>query len=521
MEASVPINSEHISTSVSQHAEFVRFQVEGKYTGSFPVFPGRTYELRVASPSTGARWGLRLRSFQDVKNATIYQHSLNETGLETEILRLGKSYRKLTSDVWTVAAGNWNTRADVLTLGSDFLDELPDVAGLKKYSDEFLFPDPIRFEPPAGGEIVLTDMDTGETSVLPSPFYLEPSSREDVFRIDDIQIGIDFHWDHRESIPFRGALNVFVDGNLLTAVNEIEIPFYLASLLGSEMRPDWHLHALAAQAVAAHSTILATRGRHHHAEGFDLCHDDHCQCYRGKSRESSLAWKALTLTEYSFMTFGNSLADTRYAKTCGGMSDNYAVAWEDWKIPYMVPVPCVHSGSIADSTENHHFDLQTDEQFVKYQNAPSVTAACNPFTHPYPASSKEMEGLFVWEERLTQNEIQELIQNRIGLKVGKIEQIEPLKRGKSGRIIFIRIHAEHKTFSLGKELKIRRLLSETHLPSSAFVVQKEGSDFVFKGLGWGHGVGMCQLGANALAEEGWDWKDILLHYYPGCEIQRG
>ncbi|HEB83535.1 MAG TPA: SpoIID/LytB domain-containing protein, partial [Bacteroidetes bacterium] len=340
------------------------------------------------------------------------------------------------------------------------------------------------------------------------------------FTLAEVRIGIEFHWDHLETLSFRGVLELLPDGDTLTAVNELPIEEYLASLLGSEMREDWPLDALTAQAVAARSTVLATRGRHHYGEAFDLCHDDHCQCYRGVSRESDLARRALEASRGALLVHGGRVADARYAKSCGGVTEAYSSAWEGWNPPCLRPVVCGPlDGAPGASVED--LWVAGDETLRERLESPPLWAACNPKAVRYPASSGEMEALFRWRVSLSREELRGLINTRIGRDLGYITALQPLERGSSGRVIHLRIVGKKGSVTVGKELRIRRLLSPSHLPSSAFIVNDTGDEFHLEGIGWGHGVGLCQLGAAALAARGWSWERLLAHYYPGTRLVFG
>lgn len=306
---------------------------------------------------------------------------------------------------------------------------------MTKYPDELPRVEPIRLDRVSGGELELRCLKNNETKIVPSPLLVVTEGEDFGFSLQNVRIGIDFHWDHRESLSFRGGLEFFADGDSVTAVNPVSIRSYLKSLLGSEMRPDWPLEALAAQAVAARSTILATRGRHHYGEVFDLCHDDHCQCYQGISRESELAGKALDLAGSSVLATGDRLLDARYAKACGGVTEWYSTAWEEWRLAGLEPVHCCANPKSGQFLP----DFSRLENLADYMEHGGEGIACNPAEYPYPASVKEMESLFHWNFRYPREQLTELIHSRINEDIGDLVDFRVLERSISGRIVYLRV----------------------------------------------------------------------------------
>ncbi len=498
--------------------------------------PAGEYLATVNEPATTPRWGHRLATFQTVEAAEAFV-AQNESILNPLVVKtMGRPVQwgdsTLEATTWAVVFGDVPQPEDVPALVDRYVQPHAQALGVVKFEDQLVAPDPIRLDPPSGGTLQITGND-GNSFTFPSPLRIDPADPEAPFELGAVRIGIEFHWDHVEKLPFRGVLELWVDGGKITAVNEVSLEAYLTSLLGSEMRGDWPVEALAAQAVAARSTVLATRGRHHHGEAFDLCHDDHCQCYQGLSRESDTARKALATCKNALLAHGNRVADARYAKSCGGQSDYYRVAWEDWDIEYMRPVPCNRDGkpgepSIIDWSNEHVFrhalvqvELQCllGEEGIQDAGPAKFPIACNPCVSPYPESAEEMTHLYRWSVMLGGDQLQEMVKERTGHDLGAIRSLEPLERSVSGRIVYLRVVGEKETLTIGKELKIRRLLSDTHLPSSAFIIDAEpGGGFKLEGVGWGHGVGLCQLGSAALANRGWNWRELLSHYYPSSHI---
>ncbi|MBD3165019.1 hypothetical protein GF324_00305, partial [bacterium] len=271
-------NTIRVGLSIRQKAvEFAlhgRFQLVHDDGSTDPIREGR-YHATVAEACRGPRWGLRLRSFQAASDAETFAGRARRNELPSEVHRLGRELRDgngndLAPYVWVVTAGDFQTEAQASAGAEELIAPHADNLGLRAYPDQWLQFDALRINRPEGGRVRI-ESENGTSFTLASPGRIEPLDEAARFELAEVRIGIDFHWDHVERLSFRGALDLAVDGEALTAVNEVDIESYLLSLLGSEMRSDWPKEALAAQAVAARSTILATRGRHHYGEAFDLC----------------------------------------------------------------------------------------------------------------------------------------------------------------------------------------------------------------------------------------------------------
>ncbi len=351
-----------------------------------------------------------------------------------------------------------------------------------------------------------------------------------VFWLYDVPIGRGFHWEHKEQLEYRGSLKLFQpQGHDLTAVNILPLEMYLESAVGSEMRSDLPPAFSQAQAIAARSTVLATAGRHHRADGFDLCNDDHCQCYQGTYREANAvvapirdsAGKVLVSPYLSGGTKGGSassfilhpssfprVVDARYAKSCGGVSELYEEAWGDEGPAYFAVRAC---------GEFPVLDL-TDEEHARAFVLSHPPAWCNDKLFPYP-EPWDTDPLFRWQRTYSCAELGELIASKTGTKVGAIKSLHVKRRGSSGRILVLEIVGRSASFVIYGELNIRRALSSSHLPSSFFVFDIHGDTITLTGGGWGHGVGLCQLGAAAMAKAGRSVESILEHYYPHSELR--
>lgn len=377
--------------------------------------------------------------------------------------------------------------------------------------------------------------------------HFSPESASDHFELHRVTIGIDFHWERTESQCFRGALDIIVDGDLPVVINTVDIEQYLQSVISSEMSAAASLEFLKVHAVISRSWLLAqTEKRDKSAKAkpvscmrsdteliqwfdredhrlFDVCADDHCQRYQGITRIVSPTVKEATeATCGMVLTYENEICDTRFSKCCGGMTEAFENAWEPHPHPYLTKV--------RDSRQCEEIDL-SDEDRARAWILGSPPAFCNTADKSILEQvlnnyDRETPSFYRWTVTYSQDELSELIRQRSDIDFGQIVDLVPVQRGVSGRIVKLRIEGTKRTMTVGKELLIRRFLSPSHLYSSAFVAEKEPGEggiprsFVLRGAGWGHGVGLCQIGAAVMCAEGYDHRRVLEHYYPGSRIEQ-
>ena len=349
----------------------------------------------------------------------------------------------------------------------------------------------------------------------------QPQGDDVSFTLRDVTIGVGFHWERQEHQTFRGTLRLVVEADKVLAINELPVEQYLESVISSEMSATSSPELLKAHAVISRSWLLyqmkkreesvkskEERGffsfvkkedellrwydREDHTL-FDVCADDHCQRYQGITRASSPAVaEAIKATRGQVLTYDNELCDARFSKCCGGQTEEFQYCWENIKKPYLVSV---------------------SDPFCHTNDSRILSQVLNDY-------DQETPDFYEWRVEYTQEELSELVNRKTKLDLGDIIDIIPLDRGKSGRIWRLQLVGTKRSFIIGKELEIRRALSETHLYSSAFKVKKCDGKFIIKGRGWGHGVGLCQIGAAVMGEKGYDYDDILLYYYRGAEIKQ-
>ena len=326
-------------------------------------------------------------------------------------------------------------------------------------------------------------------SITLSTLFAEPS-----FILHDVTIGIDFHWQRKRTLKYAGGLKFIVDGNKVTAINHIGVEDYLLSVISSEMKASASIELLKAHAVISRSWLMCNLGTH---GKYDVCADDHCQRYQGLTMAvGENVRKAIDETWGQVLKYGGELCDARYSKCCGGVTELFSTCWEDRDYPYLQ--------SFRDAVEG-------GKDFCDCEDSKVLTQVLNDY-------DLETGDFYNWTVKYSVEELSELVRTRTGMDLGKIISLEPLEKGPSGRIKYLRITGDKGSAVLGKELAIRRALSSSHLKSSAFEISREGDDFVLRGRGWGHGVGLCQIGAAVMADKGYTYQEILMHYYRGAEI---
>lgn len=313
------------------------------------------------------------------------------------------------------------------------------------------------------------------------------------FILYDVVIGIDFHWQQKRTFKYAGGLKFIVEGDRITAVNCIGMEDYLMSVISSEMKSSASIELLKAHAVISRSWLKA-RLKDHKAghEHFDVCADDHCQRYQGLTMAvGDDVCRAIDRTWGQVLEYGGDICDTRYSKCCGGRTELFSTCWEDVDLPYLQSV---------------------EDPFCDCENSSILSQVLN----DYDLHTADFHN---WTVQYTTDELSELVRTRTGIDFGTIVALEAVERGPSGRIKYLRITGTLREEVIGKELAIRKALSSSHLKSSAFEIEKTPDGFVLKGRGWGHGVGLCQIGAAAMAAQGYDYRQILSHYYVGAEIK--
>jgi SpoIID/LytB domain protein len=326
-------------------------------------------------------------------------------------------------------------------------------------------------------------------SITRSTLFAEPS-----FILHDVVIGIDFHWEQKRTLKFAGGLKFIVEGDRLRAVNLVGMEDYLLSVISSEMKSSASPELLKAHAVISRSWLLARMTDHAAHDNFDVCADDHCQRYQGLTMAvGDKVRTAIDETWGQVLRYDGQLCDTRYSKCCGGRTELFSTCWEDIDYPYL------------QSVEDPWCDCENDAVLAQVLN-------------DYDQQTRDFHD---WTVRYTPEELSALVRERTGTDFGEILDLEPLERGPSGRIKYLRIRGSLHSETLGKELRIRRALSPSHLKSSAFSVERDPAGaFVLRGRGWGHGVGLCQIGAAVMADRGFDYGQILQHYYPGASLEK-
>jgi SpoIID/LytB domain protein len=408
-----------------------------------------------------------------------------------------------------------------------------------------------RFSAEADAGVILL-LDEAHREIVRSPLIrltaqegstlrLRQARSGQAFTIFNVTIGYHFHWERKEDQTFQGdlILRAREDGTI-AAINEIPLEDYLISVISSEMNADAPMEFLKAHAILSRSWLLSGLGRRKKADGtsiptgkvtkgevirwydqedhdlFDVCADDHCQRYQGIMKiVSKQVEEAVRETRGMVITYQDEICDARYSKACGGLTEDFDTAWDNERVPYLT--------SISDASILHQ-SIRTEEEasawILSEPEAYCHTKDEGLLKKILPYFDRETKDFFRWRVEYSQTELEEILREKSGFDFGTLKEIVPLRRGPSGRISRLKIIGSKRGIVVGKELEIRRWLSRSHLYSSAFFVMNEGERFIFHGAGWGHGVGLCQIGAAVVANQGFSAEKILRHYYQGIEIKK-
>lgn len=380
-------------------------------------------------------------------------------------------------------------------------------------------------------------------------YLFTPRSSSSFFEIRNVMIGKDFHWQKRECQSFHGSLLLKAKDGMFMIINILPIEQYLESVVSSEMNPDAPIEFLKAHAVISRSWLISQICRkstepkcgsedmelsedrkivwydHSQHQDFDVCADDHCQRYQGIRRiVNENAVKAVADTCGEILTFNDEICDTRFSKCCGGAFETFENCWQNSPQPYLSKGPDSNNlspESLPDLTmedEARKWIIGNPDSFCNTSDKEILSQVLNDY-------DQKTNDFFRWKKEYSRNELSTIIRQKSGIDFGDIIRLVPMKRGVSARIVELKIVGTKKSMTIGKELEIRRVLSHTHLYSSAFIVDARGYDtdgipsaFVISGAGWGHGVGLCQIGAAVMACKGYSYRQILSHYYPGSVI---
>lgn len=388
---------------------------------------------------------------------------------------------------------------------------------------------------------------------LEEPVILDPVDQAvDRFTLWDVVIGIGFHWEQKEDQEFQGALKLMISEGEIQVVNVISVEDYLISVISSEMRGDSSPELLKAHTIISRSWLLAQIEKQDQLAGsgnayepehrteeeyirwydredhdqFHVCADDHCQRYQGTTRSHNPeVVRAVNETAGEVLEFDGRICDTRFSKCCGGVVEEFQHCWEPVVHPYLQRVEdhpassAIRSGDLKVETNAMEFIKGSPEAFCNTTDAALLRQVLN----DYDQSSSDF---FRWEVSYSQEEIASLVREKSGIDFGKILDLVPVERGESGRLVRLKIIGSKRTLIVGKELEIRRWLSSSHLYSSAFIVEKKQmkngvpGSFQLRGAGWGHGVGLCQIGAAVMASKGYSHLEILNHYFIDAAIEK-
>jgi len=396
------------------------------------------------------------------------------------------------------------------------------------------------------GKIWLNEEVVDEESLDFQPVRYHEAS----FELNDVTIGIHFHWERKEDQQFKGSLKIIIENEKLTAINILPLEDYLVSVISSEMKATSSLELLKAHSITSRSWLMAQIDKSKEIKNsantnqsisetpdelirwydrqdhpnFDVCADDHCQRYQGITRQSTLlVEQAIDETRGMLLMDGENICDARYSKSCGGMTETFENVWEPEVHPYLQSI--VDNPFLPDGFESDLTDEEAAEKWIP--NTPDAFCNTNEkeiLSQVLNDYDQETKDFYRWKVTYQQTDLAELIARKSGKDFGSIIDLIPVERGKSGRLTKLKIIGTKMTLTIGKELEIRKTLSESHLYSSAFVIDKHNivndipGEFILTGAGWGHGVGLCQIGAAMMGAKGFKYDEILMHYFRGARI---
>jgi SpoIID/LytB domain protein len=394
--------------------------------------------------------------------------------------------------------------------------------------------------------------DNNKIEISDEIIFVPQDIQSESFLLRNVKIGVNFHWERKEKEIFTGSLKLIKDNDNITAINKLPIEKYLLSVISSEMSAKSSLQLLKAHAIISRSWLLAQiekaknsnkeKIKYEHIQDnekesirwygcfdhelYDVCADDHCQRYQGVTKIfTEIARQAVRQTAGVVLVSDNRICDARYSKSCGGITESFENVWE--------PVIYSYLSSIVDykfDAENYNLNFNVEANARKWIKG-NPHAFCNTrdkkiLSHVLVDYDQETNDFFRWKMEFSQTELSAIIKTKSGVDFGNIIDLIPLERGLSSRIVKLKIIGSNKTLIIGKELEIRRILSHSHLYSSAFIVDKENiqdnvpQKFILSGAGWGHGVGLCQIGAAYMAAKGYQFDEILVHYFSTAKLKK-
>ena len=371
-----------------------------------------------------------------------------------------------------------------------------------------------------------------------------PQEQTDSFELQGVTIGVNFHWERKENQRFLGSLKLIAVNDGITAINILPVEQYLESVISSEMSAAASSELLKAHAVISRSWLLAQIDKNKDIQAaktaqnsytrtddtlirwydredhdlFDVCADDHCQRYQGITRISTpKAVDAVRETRAQVLISEGKICDARFSKSCGGAVEEFQNCWEDIKHPYLVKL---HDSTDPDNLPDLTIEAEAEKWIRTSPDSFCNTTDKNILSQVLNNYDQETTDFYRWKVEYDADQLSKLVHERSGIDFGQIVNLIPVERGTSGRLTKLKIEGTKRTMIIGKELEIRRTLSPSHLYSSAFVVDKKDNKFILTGAGWGHGVGLCQIGAAVMGEKGYRYDQILLHYYIEATIEK-
>ncbi len=504
---------DQIDFSVSSKYDIVSFSGDVLESGStedhlWHVVPDRTNEAR-------AIYSILTTAFAKRDSADKLRRSLSQQNHPARVVEVGEEIliddRLVANNIkYRVLVGRWATEREARQ-------------NIDEFRDDFA-PRIIRqIVRPATGTIELFNEDFTDSRMIEDGFRIVPRTDTSLVNLRNVREGTGFHWEREVDRTYPGTIEIRVDHRgLLMSLVELPIELYLKGVVPAEMPASFPVEALKAQAIAARSEVLSKIGLKHPNDPFDLCAHVHCQAYSGSTHYDDRASAAVDATRGQVLMLGGRVAEAVYSSCCGGHTEDKVNVWNPPGSPHLMGGWDADPGTEMPDT----LDLSNELDFEKWI-AMKPAAWCNPEAHEgLPEILNQAERNFRWEVVYSRRELEDIIRRKSGEDIGNLVDIVPLQRGNSGRLMEIEILGTLKNLRVQRELNIRNILSLKYLKSAAFSIEvEEGADgrpinFILHGGGWGHGVGMCQVGAGVMAAEGNNYKAILKHYYPGTTVEK-
>ena len=372
---------------------------------------------------------------------------------------------------------------------------------------------------PQDEKIIAENIETGESVTVIGDMIFKPEQVSSYVTIGKITSGKGWHWQNSRSRSYKGNVEFININGKITVVNEVGIEQYVYGVVPSEMPSSAHMEALKAQAILARTNVFSKIGSKYKNKPYSLSSDIYSQVYTGIENVNSRTDKAVDETRGMILTYGGRAAEAVFHSVCGGYLEGNDVVWGSKRLPYLNPKP------VISSNRSKYGDLSVEKNFRKWIDS-RPESYCNLDNKDIPEGLNFARKYFRWEVKYSRAKLEKIIRSSTGIDIGSLKDITVSSRGESGKAISVIVSGSKNNITIRRELTIRKQLASPPLYSANFYVLKSGKDksgypenFIFKGAGFGHGTGMCQIGAVGMAISGKNYREILEFYFHGTEIK--